>query len=118
MAAPTEKKPFLLEFEKPLAELQQRIEQIRELAEESSVDVSTQIRQLETKYVQLRDEISAVSHHLSSFNSPVIPVAPAPSTIFKRFVMSGLSYMEIGGVKTIRRWLVVWASSVIFQWCY
>jgi acetyl-CoA carboxylase carboxyl transferase subunit alpha len=57
MAAPTEKKPFLLEFEKPLAELQQRIDQIRELAEESSVDVSSKIQQLETKYVQLRDEI-------------------------------------------------------------
>ena len=57
MAAPAEKKPFLLEFEKPLAELQQRIDQIRELAEESSVDVSGKIQQLETKYVQLRDEI-------------------------------------------------------------
>ncbi|WP_310430282.1 acetyl-CoA carboxylase carboxyltransferase subunit alpha [Chamaesiphon sp. VAR_48_metabat_135_sub] len=57
MSASNEKKPFLLEFEKPLAELQQRIEQIRELAEESSVDVSSQIRQLESKYVQLRDEI-------------------------------------------------------------
>jgi acetyl-CoA carboxylase carboxyl transferase subunit alpha len=56
MSAP-DKKPFLLEFEKPLAELQQRIDQIRELAEESSVDVSSQIEQLETKYVQLRDEI-------------------------------------------------------------
>jgi acetyl-CoA carboxylase carboxyl transferase subunit alpha len=55
--AGTEKKPFLLEFEKPLAELQQRIDQIRELAEESSVDISSQILQLETKYVQLRDEI-------------------------------------------------------------
>jgi acetyl-CoA carboxylase carboxyl transferase subunit alpha len=55
--AGNEKKPFLLEFEKPLAELLQRIEQIRELAEESSVDISSQILQLETKYVQLRDEI-------------------------------------------------------------
>jgi acetyl-CoA carboxylase carboxyl transferase subunit alpha len=55
--AGNEKKPFLLEFEKPLAELQQRIDQIRELAEESSVDISSQILQLETKYVQLRDEI-------------------------------------------------------------
>jgi acetyl-CoA carboxylase carboxyl transferase subunit alpha len=57
MAPVTEKKPFLLEFEKPLAELQQRIDRIRELAEENNVDVSSQIRQLETKYVQLRDEI-------------------------------------------------------------
>lgn len=57
MAAPTEKKPFLLGFEKPLAELQERIDKIRELAEESNVDISSQIGQLETKYVQLRDEI-------------------------------------------------------------
>ncbi len=57
MAPPTEKKPFLLEFEKPLAELQERIDKIRELAEESNVDISSQIGQLETKYVQLRDEI-------------------------------------------------------------
>jgi acetyl-CoA carboxylase carboxyl transferase subunit alpha len=57
MPEKVEKKAFLLEFEKPLAELQERIDRIRELAEENSVDVSSQIRQLETKYVQLRDEI-------------------------------------------------------------
>lgn len=57
MAAAPEKKPYLLDFEKPLAELQERIERIRELAEESNVDISSQIGQLETKYVQLRDEI-------------------------------------------------------------
>ncbi len=57
MAAINEKKPFLLEFEKPLAELQTQIDRIRELAEESNVDVSSQIEQLEHKYMQLRDEI-------------------------------------------------------------
>lgn len=56
MASP-ERKPFLLDFEKPLAELETRIDQIRELAAENSVDVSDQIRQLEARAVQLRQEI-------------------------------------------------------------
>ncbi|NRB07728.1 MAG: acetyl-CoA carboxylase carboxyltransferase subunit alpha [Richelia sp.] len=55
--ATTERKPLLLDFEKPLAELANRIEQIRELAEENGVDVSAQIRQLETRAQQLREEI-------------------------------------------------------------
>ena len=53
----TERKPFLLDFEKPLAELESRITQIRELATENNVDVSEQIRELEAKAEQLRQEI-------------------------------------------------------------
>lgn len=53
----TERRPLLLDFEKPLAELEARIHQIRELAEENDVDVSDQIRQLEARAVQLRQEI-------------------------------------------------------------
>jgi acetyl-CoA carboxylase carboxyl transferase subunit alpha len=53
----TERKPLLLDFEKPLAELTTRIEQIRELAEENGVDVTSQIRQLEARAMQLREEI-------------------------------------------------------------
>lgn len=53
----SERKPFLLDFEKPLCELEARIEQIRELAAENNVDVSSQIRELEAKAVQLRQEI-------------------------------------------------------------
>ncbi len=52
-----DRKPLLLDFEKPLFDLQQRIQQIRELAEENNVDVSSQVEQLETKYVQLQEEI-------------------------------------------------------------
>lgn len=55
--ATTERRQILLDFEKPLAELEARISQIRELAEENDVDVSDQIRQLETRAVQLRREI-------------------------------------------------------------
>lgn len=55
--APPERRTLLLDFEKPLAELDARIAQIRELAEENEVDVSDQILQLEARAVQLRQEI-------------------------------------------------------------
>ncbi len=55
--ATTERKPILLDFEKPLSELEARISQIRELAEENDVDVSDQISLLESRAVQLRQEI-------------------------------------------------------------
>lgn len=51
------RKPILLEFEKPLAELENKINQVRELADVTSVDVSEQIRQLESKATKLRQEI-------------------------------------------------------------
>lgn len=53
----TERRTFLLDFEKPLSELESRIDQIRELAEENNVDVSEQIAQLEARADQLRNEI-------------------------------------------------------------
>ncbi len=48
---------YLLEFEKPLVELEKQIEQIRELALDSEVDVSQQLLQLETLATRRRDEI-------------------------------------------------------------
>ena len=53
----TERKPVLLDFEKPLVDLEARILQIRQLAEENEVDVSAQIQQLESRAQQLRQEI-------------------------------------------------------------
>jgi acetyl-CoA carboxylase carboxyl transferase subunit alpha len=55
--APTERKSVLLPFEKPLAELEGRILQIRELAEQNNVDVADQIAQLEERAANLRQEI-------------------------------------------------------------
>ncbi len=48
---------MLLDFEKPLVELDKRIEQIRQIASETDVDVSEEIRQLEQRSSQLREEI-------------------------------------------------------------
>ncbi len=53
----TERKNFLLDFEKPLSELESRIQQIRELADENQVDVSKEIAQLEARADVLRQEI-------------------------------------------------------------
>jgi len=53
----TERKPLLLDFEKPLVDLELRIEQIRELASDNGVDVSEEIRRLEARAMQLRHEI-------------------------------------------------------------
>jgi acetyl-CoA carboxylase carboxyl transferase subunit alpha len=52
-----ERRVFLLDFEKPLYELEARIDQIRQLAEENGVDVSEQIAQLENRSEDLRREI-------------------------------------------------------------
>lgn len=55
--ATSERRPILLDFEKPLVELEARIDQIRTLAEDNDVDVSDQLRQLEARASQLRQEI-------------------------------------------------------------
>ena len=47
----------LLEFEKPIVELEEQIEQIRQLARDSEVDVSQQLLQLETLATRRRTEI-------------------------------------------------------------
>ncbi|MCM1983388.1 acetyl-CoA carboxylase carboxyltransferase subunit alpha [Lyngbya confervoides] len=56
MAAPPRKKQ-LLDFEKPLEELDTRMDEIRILAAEKNIDVSDQLRQLELRAVELRKEI-------------------------------------------------------------
>ncbi|MGL5034161.1 MAG: acetyl-CoA carboxylase carboxyl transferase subunit alpha [Microcystaceae cyanobacterium] len=53
----SERRVFLLDFEKPLYELEEKINQIRELAKEENVDVSEQLAQLESRAEQLRREI-------------------------------------------------------------
>jgi acetyl-CoA carboxylase carboxyl transferase subunit alpha len=53
----TERKPLLLDFEKPLVELESRIDKIRELAKENGVDIGEQICQLEAQAMQLRQGI-------------------------------------------------------------
>ncbi|WP_404787546.1 acetyl-CoA carboxylase carboxyltransferase subunit alpha [Altericista sp. CCNU0014] len=55
--AASNRKLQLLDFEKPLVELETRIEQIRQLADENGVDVTDNLRLLEARATQLRQEI-------------------------------------------------------------
>ncbi|NJK40548.1 MAG: acetyl-CoA carboxylase carboxyltransferase subunit alpha [Acaryochloridaceae cyanobacterium SU_2_1] len=55
--AASERKLQLLDFEKPLAELESRIDEIRALSEQNGVDVADQVGQLEARAEQLRQEI-------------------------------------------------------------
>ena len=62
-------KRYLLDFEKPLVELEKQIEQIKELARDSEVDVSQQLLQLETLAARRREEI---------FKSCLLYTSPSP----------------------------------------
>jgi len=57
MTKTSDRRIFLLDFEKPLYELEEKINQIRELAQAENVDVSEQLTQLENRADQLRQEI-------------------------------------------------------------
>jgi len=50
-------KEFVLHFEKPIVELENKIVEMRELASSSEVDISDEIQQLEQKAIKLREEI-------------------------------------------------------------
>ncbi|GAB4218535.1 MAG: acetyl-CoA carboxylase carboxyltransferase subunit alpha [Synechococcales cyanobacterium] len=57
MADPVKPDRLLLDFEKPVAALEQRIAEIRALAEDNEIEASEQIRELEAKATALRQEI-------------------------------------------------------------
>ncbi len=69
----------LLDFEKPLVELEEQIEQIRQLARDSEVDVSQQLLQLETLAARRRDEI--FSHLTPAQKIQVARHPQRPSTL-------------------------------------
>lgn len=49
--------PVWLEFERPIIELERKIEELRILAQEGNLDVQDEIKQIEAKIVQLSSEI-------------------------------------------------------------
>jgi acetyl-CoA carboxylase carboxyl transferase subunit alpha len=57
MTKPKSADRLLLDFEKPLADLEQRIEEIRSLAENNQIEASEEIQQLEARAIELRQEI-------------------------------------------------------------
>jgi len=94
----SDRKPLLLDFEKPLAELETRIHQIRELAAENSVDVTDEIRKLEARSAQLRQEIFSSLSPMQRLQL----AAPVPSITFRQLATSGSSSTAIGAAETTR----------------
>ena len=48
---------FLLEFEKPLAELRKKIDELKNFTKDKSIDAGEEIKRLEEKAVKMKDEI-------------------------------------------------------------
>ena len=70
------KKNFL-DFETPIAELENKIEELRYVQTESAVDISAEINQLAKKSQQLTKDIYS---DLTPCNSPRLPVTPSAPT--------------------------------------
>eukprot|EP00252_Welwitschia_mirabilis_P001202 TRINITY_DN1110_c0_g1_i1.p1 TRINITY_DN1110_c0_g1~~TRINITY_DN1110_c0_g1_i1.p1 ORF type:complete len:491 (-),score=78.02 TRINITY_DN1110_c0_g1_i1:359-1831(-) len=56
---PSRPKPVVLPFEKPIADLEKKINEIRDLANETGMDFSVQISELEKKYEQVVKDLYA-----------------------------------------------------------
>ncbi|CAM6064941.1 unnamed protein product [Sphagnum tenellum] len=54
---PNKPKPFPLPFEHPLIDLENKIDEVRELANKTGMDFSEQIKELEEKYDQVRRDL-------------------------------------------------------------
>jgi acetyl-CoA carboxylase carboxyl transferase subunit alpha len=84
----------LLEFEKPLVELEDQIEQIRQLARDSEVDVSQQILQLETLAARRREEIFS---HLSPAQKIQVARHPQRPSCLDYIQLISDSWIELHG---------------------
>ena len=107
----------LLEFEKPLVELEQQIDQIRQLARDSEVDVSQQLLQLETLAERRRQEIFQGLTPARKFRWLDTPIGQAPWISSRCSVTTGLSCTVIAAGMMTRRLLAVWAGWVISPCC-
>ena len=86
-------KRYLLDFEKPLVELEKQIEQIKELARDSEVDVSQQLLQLETLAARRREEIFKSLTAAQKIQVARHPQRPSTLDFVQMFVMTGSNYM-------------------------
>ena len=107
----------LLEFEKPLVELEQQIDQIRQLARDSEVDVSQQLLQLETLAERRRQEIFQGLTPAQKIQVARHPHRPSTLDFIQMSATTGLNCMVIAaGMMTRRSW-VVWVDWVISPCC-
>ena len=95
---------FNLEFERPLKELEKRIEEIRLFAEEKQIDMSEEIARIEEKARSLKVEIFK---NLTPWQKVQIARHPKRPTFLEYIdliFMALSNYMVTGCTVMIRRW--------------
>ena len=86
----------LLEFEKPIAELEDKLIEMRKLAIENNVDVSETVVSLTEKILELKKETFSNLTRCNVFNYPAILNVLIPLIILKKFALSLSKFMVIG----------------------
>ncbi len=98
--APPAMKQTFLDFEQPIAELQQKIDELRYVHEDSAVDISDEIARLTKKSQQLTKEIYG---KLSAWQ--IAQVARHPQRPYTLDYIAGMfsDFRELHGDRTLRR---------------
>jgi acetyl-CoA carboxylase carboxyl transferase subunit alpha len=92
--------PVLLDFEKPIGELQEQLQKAQELAEKSELDMSKTIKDLEKKIKQKTIEIY---ENLTPWQRVQVSRHPdRPYTISYIDYVSGGTYLELHGDRTVK----------------
>lgn len=87
-------KPVILDFEKPLVDLEKKISDVRKMAEETGLDFSDQIRSLENKY---QKALKNLYTHLTPIQSVSIARHPNRPTFLDHIFNITDKFMELHG---------------------
>jgi acetyl-CoA carboxylase carboxyl transferase subunit alpha len=90
---------FSLDFEKPLKELEKRIEEIRVFAEEKRIDMSEEIKRIEAKAQHLREEIYK---NLTPWQKVQIARHPKRPTFLEYIDLIFTAFVELHGDRLFR----------------
>jgi acetyl-CoA carboxylase alpha subunit len=92
-----------LEFEKPIAELERQIDEIKKTAGDSQLSVAEAIEPLERKLLDLREEVYRNLTPFRGFRLPATRDAPLPRTTSASRSPISSSFTAIAPSATMRR---------------
>lgn len=87
-------KPVTLAFEKPLVDLEKKINEVRKMADETGLDFSTQISSLENKY---RQALKDLYTHLTPIQRLTIARHPNRPTVLDHIINITEKWVELHG---------------------
>ncbi|KAK1290412.1 hypothetical protein QJS10_CPB18g01533 [Acorus calamus] len=87
-------KPVTLEFEKPVIEIEKKISDVRKMADETGLDFSEQIKELERKYQQV---LKGLYTHLTPFERLQIARHPHRPTVLDHIANMTDQWVELHG---------------------